>query len=134
MVDEPDLQQARSFVEAPGDDLVSTTRARVAGWMVVHQGESVGRRHDYWAEDLSWQAMAFAHRAEADPVPGVGAEPGVHHHDHHALLVWFVVWLGGDNFLPELQQVLRCVGGDGAGIFSYAGDGDAAGSAWLVSW
>ena len=62
--------------------------------------------------------MALAHRPQADAVPCVGTESGVHHHDHHALLVGFVVGLGGDDFLPELQQVLGRVGGDGAGVLA----------------
>ena len=77
--------------------------------------------------------MAFTARSEADPVPCVGPQAGVHHHDHHALLVRFVVGLGGDDLLPELQQVLGRVGGDGAGILADAGDGDAVGAAWAES-
>jgi len=58
MVDEPDLQQARSFVEAPGDDLVSTTRARVASYAAIGitgvMPHSVLCRRAVYSPEFAW--------------------------------------------------------------------------------
>ena len=132
MVDKADLQQVRRFANAAGHGFVRSRWAAIP--TRVHDCESVGSSRNYRPKNLPWMTGTFVHRPKADPVPCVGTKAGVHHHDNHALLVRFVVGLGGDDLPPELQQVLGRVGGYGAGILADAGDGDSVGRAWSVSW